>query len=32
VGTASAASIIMLAVALLLTLVYAGQVLRGQQR
>jgi multiple sugar transport system permease protein len=32
VGTASAASIIMLAVALLLTLVYAGQVLRGQRR
>ena len=32
VGTASAASIIMLAVALTLTLVYAGQVLRGQRR
>ncbi len=32
VGVASAASIIMLSVALLLTLVYAGQVLRGQRR
>jgi multiple sugar transport system permease protein len=32
VGLASAASIIMLGVALLLTLVYAAQVLRGQQR
>jgi multiple sugar transport system permease protein len=32
VGLASAASIIMLGVAILLTLVYAGQVLRGQQR
>ena len=32
VGTASAASIIMLAVALALTLVYAGRVLQGQRR